>query len=191
MHKNTNLISADTKINGKINTKNIFIINGTNKINYQDGIQESISGFMGNQSSSVNMTEEGGISAEKIRIINTSSDGNVQLNNIESVNNGISVAAKKSVLLSRDITSKQKIRVIADNIIIGDKAKITSGHDTTLISNYILNAGEVISKGNVRIFLMLLIIREEKQLYKLKKIYGYKRIRKVILAEVSLINQLH
>ncbi|MBA5839102.1 hypothetical protein F9879_19425, partial [Morganella morganii] len=111
---------------------------------------ESISGFMGNQSSSVNMTEEGGISAEKIRIINTSSDGNVQLNNIESVNNGISVAAKKSVLLSRDITSKQKIRVIADNIIIGDKAKITSGHDTTLISNYILNAGEVISKGNVR-----------------------------------------
>ncbi|WP_163638040.1 hypothetical protein, partial [Morganella morganii] len=37
-------------------------------------------------------------------------------------------------------------------IIIGDKAKITSGHDTTLISNYILNAGEVISKGNVRIF---------------------------------------
>ncbi|MGM1345670.1 hypothetical protein [Morganella morganii] len=107
---------------------------------------------MGNQSSSVNMTEEGGISAEKIRIINTSSDGNVQLNNIESVNNGISVAAKKSVLLSRDITSKEKIRVIADNIIIGDKAKITSGHDTTLISNYILNAGEVISKGNVRIF---------------------------------------
>lgn len=150
--KNTNLISADTKINGKINTKNLFIINGTNKINYQDGIQESISGFMGNQSSSVNMTEEGGISAEKIRIINTSSDGNVQLNNIESVNNGISVAAKKSVLLSRDITSKEKIRVIADNIIIGDKAKITSGHDTTLISNYILNAGEVISKGNVRIF---------------------------------------
>ncbi|HIB8947948.1 TPA: filamentous hemagglutinin N-terminal domain-containing protein, partial [Morganella morganii] len=68
--KNTNLISADTKINGKINTKNLFIINGTNKINYQDGIQESISGFMGNQSSSVNMTEEGGISAEKIRIIN-------------------------------------------------------------------------------------------------------------------------
>ncbi|MEM8355915.1 hypothetical protein Q4R77_00625, partial [Morganella morganii] len=126
--------------------------NGTNKINYQDGIQESISGFMRNQSSSVNMTEEGGISAEKIRIINTSSDGNVQLNNIESVNNGISVAAKKSVLLSRDITSKEKIRVIADNIIIGDKAKITSGHDTTLISNYILNAGEVISKGNVRIF---------------------------------------
>ncbi|HHQ6001893.1 TPA: DUF637 domain-containing protein, partial [Morganella morganii] len=137
---------------GKINTKNLFIINGTNKINYQDGIQESISGFMRNQSSSVNMTEEGGISAEKIRIINTSSDGNVQLNNIESVNNGISVAAKKSVLLSRDITSKEKIRVIADNIIIGDKAKITSGHDTTLISNYILNAGEVISKGNVRIF---------------------------------------
>ncbi|WP_439957444.1 hypothetical protein, partial [Morganella morganii] len=62
---------ADTKIKGKINTKNLFIINGTNKINYQDGIQESISGFMRNQSSSVNMTEEGGISAEKIRIINT------------------------------------------------------------------------------------------------------------------------
>ncbi|MEM8421846.1 filamentous hemagglutinin N-terminal domain-containing protein, partial [Morganella morganii] len=149
---NTNIISSNIKINGRINAKNLFIINGTNKINYQDGIQESISGFMGNQSSSVNMTEEGGISAEKIRIINTSSDGNVQLNNIESVNNGISVAAKKSVLLSRDITSKEKIRIIADNIIIGDKAKITSGHDTTLISNDILNAGEVISKGNVRIF---------------------------------------
>ena len=59
--KNTNLISADTKINGKINAKNLVIINGANKINYQDGIQESISGFMGNQSSSVNMTEGGGI----------------------------------------------------------------------------------------------------------------------------------
>ncbi|MDF5911725.1 hypothetical protein P4W15_07700 [Morganella morganii] len=150
--KNTNLISADTKINGKINTKNLFIINGTNKINYQDGIQESISGFMGNQSSSVNMTEEGGISAEKIRIINISSDGNVQLNNIESVNNGISVTAKKAVLLSGNITSKERIRVIADNIIIKDKEKVASGRDTTLISNDILNAGEVISKGNARIF---------------------------------------
>ncbi|MEM8182589.1 filamentous hemagglutinin N-terminal domain-containing protein [Morganella morganii subsp. sibonii] len=150
--KNTNLISADTKINGKINAKNLVIINGANKINYQDGIQESISGFMGNQSSSVNMTEGGGISAEKIRIINTSSDGNVQLNNIESVNNGISVTAKKSVLLSGDIKSKEKIRVIADSIIIGDKAKVASGHEITLISNDILNAGEVISKGNVRIF---------------------------------------
>lgn len=37
--KNTNLISADTKINGKINAKNLVIINGANKINYQDGIQ--------------------------------------------------------------------------------------------------------------------------------------------------------
>lgn len=148
--KNTNLISADTKINGKINAKNLAIINGTNKINYLDGIQESISGFMGNQSSSVNMTEEGGVSAEKIRIINTSSDGNVKLNNIDSVNNGISVTAKKTVLLSGDIKSKE--RIIADNIIIKDKAKIVSGHDTTLIANDILNTGEVISKGNVRIF---------------------------------------
>lgn len=150
--KNTNLISADTKINGKINAKNLAIINGTNKINYQDGIQESISGFMGNQSSSVNMTEEGGVSAEKIRIINTSSDGNVKLNNIDSVNNGISVTAKKTVLLSGDIKSKERIRIIADNIIIKDKAKIVSGHDTTLIANDILNAGEVISKSNVCIF---------------------------------------
>lgn len=118
--KNTNLISADTKINGKINAKNLIVINGENKINYQDGVQESISGFMGNQSSSVNMTEEGGISAEKIRIINTSSDGNVKLNNIESVNNGISVTAKKTVLLSGDIKSKERIRVIAGNITIGD-----------------------------------------------------------------------
>lgn len=104
--KSTNIISTDTKINGKINARSLVVINGSNKINYHDGIQESISGFMGNQSSSVNMTEEGGISAEKIRIINTNSDGNVQLNNIESVNNGISVTAKKSVLLSGDIKSK-------------------------------------------------------------------------------------
>lgn len=98
------------------------------------------------------MTEEGGVSAEKIRIINTSSDGNVKLNNIDSVNNGISVTAKKTVLLSGDIKSKERIRIIADNIIIKDKAKIVSGHDTTLIANDILNAGEVISKSNVRIF---------------------------------------
>ncbi|MER0476717.1 hypothetical protein, partial [Morganella morganii] len=42
--------------------------------------------------------------------------------------------------------------VIADNIIIKDKEKVASGRDTTLISNDILNAGEVISKGNARIF---------------------------------------
>ncbi|WP_247712321.1 filamentous hemagglutinin N-terminal domain-containing protein [Morganella morganii] len=150
--KNTNLISADTKINGKINAKDLVVINGENKINYQDGVQESISGFMGNQSSSVNMTEDGGISAEKIRIINTSSDGNVRLSNVESVNNGISVTTKNSVLLSGDIKSKERIRVIAGNITIGDKTKIVSGHDVTLISNDVLNAGEVISKGDVRIF---------------------------------------
>lgn len=113
---------------------------------------ESISTSAENKKTSLSTTEEGGISAEKIRIVNTNNNGGAQINNAESVKSDIKVTAKGSVLLSGDIKSKERLRVIAGSIIIGDKARIASGHDITLISNEFLNAGEVVSKGNVRIF---------------------------------------
>ncbi|MCP9267496.1 filamentous hemagglutinin N-terminal domain-containing protein [Xenorhabdus sp. XENO-1] len=140
------LISRTIELNNQIRAKNLNITLGTNQINYKNG---TITGNIknGNRIPQLALDTKalGGMYANKIRLISTENGVGVNLYNIESIQDGITLGVNGKLELS-NIKAKNDLNVTGKEIIIDIKEKrsiidsnadISSGRDIQLYGDAI------------------------------------------------------
>ncbi|MDR5616669.1 filamentous hemagglutinin N-terminal domain-containing protein [Arsenophonus sp.] len=156
----TEMISRTVTINASILSKNISLLLGMNAIDYQTGTVSQITSPGLKPQFAVNITEPGGIYANRIKIIATEPDSEVKLDNIKTSESDLFVSAKGKLTLghittnrhliakapaiiipaTREILSQQKLLLESDSLI--NQGKVTAKHYIHLFSNVISNQGE-------------------------------------------------
>ncbi|MFV9998192.1 MAG: filamentous hemagglutinin N-terminal domain-containing protein [Arsenophonus endosymbiont of Dermacentor nuttalli] len=152
------MISRNIMINASILSKNISLLQGTNTINYQIGQVSQITGQSTKPQFSVNITELGGIYANRIKIITTEPESEVKLDNIKTSEKDLFVSAKGKLTLVH-ISTKRHLIAKAHTIIIPATSKILSQQDLLLESDNLINRGKLAVKQNIHLFRISLTIK--------------------------------
>ncbi|MDC9604583.1 filamentous hemagglutinin N-terminal domain-containing protein [Xenorhabdus griffiniae] len=133
------IISRALELNSKIQAKptNLTIIQGTNQINYQNGMLiGNIKGEGNSPRLAVDTKALGGMYANKINILATEDGVGVNLNDLRSIQGDITINVNGDVSLvsefnndktkNRNILAKTDLNIGANNIIIGSLDKRTA-----------------------------------------------------------------
>ncbi|WGL97890.1 filamentous hemagglutinin N-terminal domain-containing protein [Arsenophonus sp. aPb] len=145
------LISRTVTINASILGKTISLLPGTNAINYQTGTVSQITSPDLKPQFAVNITEPGGIYANRVKIIATESDGEVKLDNIKTSERDLFVSAKGKLTLGH-ITTKGLLTAKAPAVIIPATSEILSKQDLLVESDSLINQGKITAQQNMRLF---------------------------------------
>jgi filamentous hemagglutinin len=129
------IISRALDLNGKIQAKNISIIQGSNKINIKSNNIASVVGEGSKPQLAIDTKTLGGMYANQIRMVSTENGVGVNLGNLESTHGDISVNSKSDTVIVGNIKSQKNFNLTANNISISKEKIVESENNITLLSN--------------------------------------------------------
>ncbi|MDC9581627.1 DUF637 domain-containing protein [Xenorhabdus sp. PR6a] len=149
------IISRATELNGKIQAKNLALTQGANQISFKDGTAKAITGEGNRPQLAVDTKALGGMYANKIRLIATEDGVGVNLKNVTSTRDDITLSANGKVELG-NITAKTDLNVSAKEINIEHAKQYTpyiqAGRNIALTGNKVTNESGVTAGQDMRVF---------------------------------------
>ncbi|HEJ7946959.1 TPA: DUF637 domain-containing protein [Serratia liquefaciens] len=145
------ILSRATELNGKINAKNLSLTQGTNRISFKDGTVKPIAGDGAKPQLAVDTKALGGMYANKIRLVATEDGVGVNLNNINSAQQDITLTANGRIELGH-AHAQTDLNVSAREVHIASGVKVRGEHDVTLAADTLNNNGNVTAHRDMRVF---------------------------------------
>ncbi|PNL47990.1 filamentous hemagglutinin N-terminal domain-containing protein [Proteus mirabilis] len=162
------IISRSIELNGKINAKNLSLMQGNNRIDFDKGTVNSINGEGVKPILSIDTKALGGMYANQIRLVSTEKGIGVNLSNIQTNQNSVNITVDGKITFNGNIQSEQDINVSSKELQINSNTKLKAKRDITLATNTLINHSEVISEKDMRLFADKLTNKGEKALIQAK-----------------------
>ncbi len=145
------IISRATELNGKIQAKNLALTQGANQISFKDGTAKTIAGEGNRPQLAVDTKALGGMYANKIRLVATENGVGVNLKNITSHQQDITLSANGKMELG-NIKAKTDLNAGAKEINIGPNSPVQAERDIVLASSKLSNKSSVTAGQDMRIY---------------------------------------
>nr|WP_281245136.1 DUF637 domain-containing protein [Xenorhabdus koppenhoeferi] len=145
------IISRATELNGKIQAKNLALTQGANQISFTDGTAKTIAGEGNRPQLAVDTKALGGMYANKIRLVATENGVGVNLKNITSHQQDITLSSNGKMELG-NIKAKTDLNAGAKEINIGPNSPVQAERDIVLASSKLSNKGSVTAGQDMRIY---------------------------------------
>nr|WP_282557550.1 DUF637 domain-containing protein [Providencia burhodogranariea] len=146
------IISRATELNGQIKAKNLMLVQGANRVDIQQGTVIPAKGEGQKPSISVDTKALGGMYADQVRLVSTENGVGVNLSNIQTTQNDLTLTVDGKITLAGNIQSKNEINISTKNLQISNNAKLSGQKDITLAANTLNNNGQVIAGKDMRVF---------------------------------------
>lgn len=162
------IISRSIELNGKINAKNLSLMQGNNRIDFEKGTVNNLIGEGIKPTISIDTKALGGMYANQIRLVSTEKGVGVNLSGIQTNQNSVNLTVDGKIIFNGNIQSEQDINVSSKELQINSNAKLKAKRDITLASNTLTNHSEIISEKDMRLFTDKLTNKGEKALIQAK-----------------------
>lgn len=162
------IISRSIELNGKINAKNLSLMQGNNRIDFDKDTVNSINGEGVNPILSIDTKALGGMYANQIRLVSTEKGVGVNLSNIQTNQNSVNLTVDGKITFNGNIQSDQDINVSNKELQINSNTKLKAKRDITLATNTLINHSEIISEKDMRLFADKLTNKGEKAIIQAK-----------------------
>ncbi|APC10522.1 MULTISPECIES: DUF637 domain-containing protein [Providencia] len=146
------IISRATELNGQIKAKNLTLMQGTNRIDFQKGTVTPIAGEGAKPSVSIDTKALGGMYVNQVKLVSTEAGVGVNLSNVQTNQNDLTLTVDGKITLAGNIQGKKDINVSTKNLQINTNAKVNAIKDITLATNTLTNNGKVIAGKDIRVF---------------------------------------
>ncbi|MBV2188055.1 DUF637 domain-containing protein [Providencia rettgeri] len=146
------IISRATELNGQIKAKNLTLMQGTNRVDFQKGIVTPIAGEGAKPSISVDTKALGGMYANQVKLVSTESGVGINLSNVQVNQHDLTLTVDGKITLAGNIQGKKDINVSTKNLQINANANVNATKDITLATNTLNNNGKVIASKDMRVF---------------------------------------
>ena len=144
------IISRATELNGKITAQNLTLTQGANRISYRDGSIKNLAGQGTRPTLAVDTKALGGMYANKIRLVASESGVGVNLANIVTAQNDLTLTVDGKVSLG-NINTKTDLNVSSKAIDVNN-TPINAGRDITLATDTLKNTGKIVAGRDMRVF---------------------------------------
>ncbi|MFU9002331.1 DUF637 domain-containing protein [Proteus sp. TSJ240517] len=162
------IISRSIELNGKINAKNLSLMQGNNRIDFEKGTVNSLNGEGIKPTISIDTKALGGMYANQIRLVSTEKGVGVNLSDIQTIQNSMNLTVDGKITFNGNIQSEQDINVSSKELQINSNAKLKAKRDITLATHALTNHSEIISEKDMRLFADKLTNKGEKALIQAK-----------------------
>lgn len=146
------IISRATELNGKINAKSLSLTQGANRISFKDGTVTPIAGEGARPQLAVDTRALGGMYANKIRLVATEDGVGVNLKDLTSREQDITLSANGKIALGGKAHSKTDLNISARELHVTPGAEVQGGRDVTLAAARLTNNGKTTAAGDMRLF---------------------------------------
>ncbi|MBN5380578.1 DUF637 domain-containing protein [Serratia marcescens] len=146
------IISRATELNGKINAKSLSLTQGANRISFKDGTVTPVAGEGARPQLAVDTKALGGMYANKIRLVATEDGVGVNLKDLSSRDQDITLSANGKIALSGKAHSKTDLNISARELHVTPGAEVQGGRDVTLAAARLTNNGKTTAAGDMRLF---------------------------------------
>ncbi|MGF7481885.1 DUF637 domain-containing protein [Providencia sp. SP181] len=146
------IISRATELNGQIKAKNLTLMQGTNRVDFQKGTVTPIAGEGAKPSISVDTKALGGMYANQVKLVSTEAGVGINLSNVQTNQNDLTLTVDGKITLAGNIQGKKGINVSTKNLQINANANVNAAKDITLATNILTNNGKVIAGKDIRVF---------------------------------------
>ncbi|WP_228957136.1 DUF637 domain-containing protein [Photorhabdus laumondii] len=144
------VISRTTKLNGKLQAKNLTLTQGPNQIDVKRGILVPIAEEGYTPWEAIDTGSLGGMYANKIRLVSTEPGKAVNLTNLTATQGDISLTADGKVTLG-DVQAKTDITVNGKDIDMVKKSHMQAGQHLILTTDTLQSWGRIGADGDVTI----------------------------------------
>ena len=145
------IISRATELNGKITAQNLSLTQGPNRAGYKDGTLTAIAGEGAQPQLAVDTKALGGMYANKIRLVANEEGVGVNLANLTSTQQGITLDTKGKIQLG-NTAAKTDLNITSKQTDIIKGATVQSERDITVASTTLNNAGTLSAGKDMRLF---------------------------------------
>ncbi|QNH66675.1 DUF637 domain-containing protein [Proteus vulgaris] len=146
------IISRSIELNGKINAKNLSLMQGNNRIDFEKGAVNSLTGEGIKPTISIDTKALGGMYANQIRLVSTEKGVGINLSDIQTTQNSVNLTVDGKITFNGNIQSEQDINVSSKEIQINSNARLKAKRDITLATNGLTNHSEITSEKDMRLF---------------------------------------
>ncbi|WP_275075928.1 DUF637 domain-containing protein [Providencia rettgeri] len=146
------IISRATELNGQIKAKNLTLMQGTNRVDFQKGTVVPVAGEGAKPSISVDTKALGGMYANQVKLVSTEAGVGVNLSNVQTNQNDLTLTVDGKITLAGNIQGKKDINVSTKNLQINANANVNAAKDITLATNTLTNNGKVLAGKDMRVF---------------------------------------
>lgn len=146
------IISRATELNGQIKAKNLTLMQGSNRVDFQKGTVTPIAGEGAKPSISVDTKALGGMYANQVKLVSTESGVGINLSNVQANQHDLTLTVDGKITLAGNIQGKKDINVSTKNLQINANANVNAAKDITLATNTLVNNGKVIAGKDMRVF---------------------------------------
>ncbi|WP_272574234.1 DUF637 domain-containing protein [Providencia sp. PROV259] len=146
------IISRATELNGQIKAKNLTLMQGTNRVDFQKGTVTPIAGEGAKPSISVDTKALGGMYANQVKLVSTEAGVGINLSNVQTNQNDLTLTVDGKITLAGNIQGKKGINISTKNLQINANAKVNAAKDITLATNTLTNNGKVTAGKDMRVF---------------------------------------
>ncbi|MBN4865727.1 MULTISPECIES: two-partner secretion domain-containing protein [Providencia] len=146
------IISRATELNGQIKAKNLTLMQGTNRVDFQKGTVTPIAGEGAKPSISVDTKALGGMYANQVKLVSTEAGVGINLSNVQTNQNDLTLTVDGKITLAGNIQGKKDINVSTKNLQINANANVNAAKDITLATNTLTNNGKVTAGKDMRVF---------------------------------------
>ncbi|MEQ4675871.1 DUF637 domain-containing protein [Providencia vermicola] len=146
------IISRASELNGQIKAKNLTLMQGTNRVDFQKGTVTPIAGEGAKPSISVDTKALGGMYANQVKLVSTEAGVGINLSNVQTNQNDLTLTVDGKITLAGNIQGKKDINVSTKNLQINANANVNAAKDITLATNTLTNNGKVIAGKDMRVF---------------------------------------
>ncbi|MEX6230495.1 DUF637 domain-containing protein [Providencia hangzhouensis] len=146
------IISRATELNGQIKAKNLTLMQGTNRVDFQKGTVTPIAGEGAKPSISVDTKALGGMYANQVKLVSTESGVGINLSNVQANQHDLTLTVDGKITLAGNIQGKKDINISTKNLHINANVNVNAAKDITLATNTLINNGQVTAGKDMRVF---------------------------------------
>ncbi|MBG2803730.1 filamentous hemagglutinin N-terminal domain-containing protein [Proteus mirabilis] len=162
------IISRSIELNGKINAKNLSLMQGNNRIDFEKGTVNSLNGEGIKSTISIDTKALGGMYANQIRLVSTEKGVGVNLSDVQTTQNSMNLTVDGKITFNGNIQSEKDINVSSKELQINRDTKLKAKRDITLATHALTNHSEIISEKDMRLFADKLTNKGEKAVIQAK-----------------------
>ncbi|WP_118985847.1 filamentous hemagglutinin N-terminal domain-containing protein, partial [Photorhabdus sp. CRCIA-P01] len=142
------IISRATILNGKVQAKNLALTQGANQVDFKSGTATPITGEGEAPQLSVDTRAVGGMYANKIRLVGTEAGVGINLTNLTTTQDDISLTADGNITLGK-VQAKTDININSKTIETVAQSNVQAGRHLILTGETLRNQGQIRAGGDV------------------------------------------